>query len=249
MLPEGILKTISKPGDGLPAQLGDIATVKYACYLPNDEKAAPFAKSDKQKMVIGDGSMVPGWEKALQTMRVGERAIIRLTDPSLGYGSNGVPPLVPPNAELEFDITLLDTSPAMANIDFDSIAVADSTPRTAADIAAAYEQRQAMKAMEGPESEGLEAFIEKAKNFYFFGFFEGETGQKAPWFLRPSITFPIAFAIVGAAFYVSFISGAISERGAAVTDELDEIILSMSTAGSSSSALMAMMMALVGIEL
>lgn len=72
--------------------------------------------------------MVPGWEKALQTMRVGERAIIRLTDPSLGYGSNGVPPLVPPNAELEFDITLLDTSPAMANIDFDSIAVADSTP-------------------------------------------------------------------------------------------------------------------------
>lgn len=106
-----------------------------------------------------------------------------------------------------------------------------------------------MKAMEGPESEGLEAFIEKAKNFYFFGFFEGETGQKAPWFLRPSITFPIAFAIVGAAFYISFISGAISERGAAVTDELDEIILSMSTAGSSSSALMAMMMALVGIEL
>ena len=51
MLPEGILKTISKPGDGLPAQLGDIATVKYSCYLPNDEKAAPFAKSDKQKMV------------------------------------------------------------------------------------------------------------------------------------------------------------------------------------------------------
>lgn len=84
-----------------------------------------------------------------------------------------------------------------------------------------------MRAQSGPEKEGLEGFIEKAKNFYFFGFFEGETGQQAPWFLRPSITFPLAFGVVGAAFYVSVISGAISERGAEVTDELDEIIVSM----------------------
>ena len=80
-----------------------------------------------------------------------------------------------------------------------------------------------------PQKEGLEAFIEKAKSFYFFGFFEGETGQQAPWILRPSITFPIAFAIVGAAFYVSVLSGAISEKGAQSVDELDEIILSSST--------------------
>ena len=48
--------------------------------------------------------MVPGWEKALRTMSVGERAIIRITDPALGYGTAGVPPLIPPNAELEFDV-------------------------------------------------------------------------------------------------------------------------------------------------
>lgn len=61
---------------------------------------------------------------------------------------------------------------------------------------------------------------------YFFGLFEGETGEKAPWFLRPSITFPLAFLIVGAAFFVQFSVGGIKERGAQVTDELDEIILS-----------------------
>ena len=99
--------------------------------------------------------------------------------------------------------------------------------RTASEIQAAYEERQALRALDGPELEGLEGFIEKAKNFYFFGFFEGETGEAAPWILRPSITFPIAFAIVGAAFYVSVLSGAISERGASVTDELDEVILSL----------------------
>lgn len=98
-----------------------------------------------------------------------------------------------------------------------------------------------------PELEGLEAWIAKVKNYYFFGFFEGETGQQAPWILRPSITFPLAFLIIGAAFYVSYISGAISERGASVTDELDEIILSM--ASPSSSAFVAMTMASVGIEI
>lgn len=72
--------------------------------------------------------MVVGWEKALRTMNVGERAIIRLMDPNLGYGAAGVAPLIPPNAELEFDIELLDSQPPMANIDFDSIAMADSTP-------------------------------------------------------------------------------------------------------------------------
>ena len=76
------------------------------------------------------------------------------------------------------------------------------------------------------EKQGLEGMIEKAKEFYFFGFFEGETGEKTPWILRPSITFPIAFAVVGAGFYVTFALGGISERGAQVTDELDDIILS-----------------------
>ena len=72
--------------------------------------------------------MVSGWEKAIRTMNVGERAIVRVTDPDLGYGTTGVPPLIPANAELEFDIELLDAQPPMANIDFDSIAMADNTP-------------------------------------------------------------------------------------------------------------------------
>jgi hypothetical protein len=78
--------------------------------------------------VVGDGTMVKGWEKALRTMTVGERAIVRVIDPSLGYGAAGVPPLIPPNAALEFDIEILDTQLPTENIDFDSIATADSTP-------------------------------------------------------------------------------------------------------------------------
>ena len=102
--------------------------------------------------------------------------------------------------------------------------------------------------MKVPEKEGLEGWIEKAKNFYFFGLFEGETGKQAPWFLRPSITFPIAFAIVGAAFWVSYATGSLFERGASVTDELDEFILDSSLpTGASPSTLLAMMMVMTNI--
>ncbi|CAB9516713.1 FK506-binding protein 1 [Seminavis robusta] len=222
---DGLVKTVTKAGQGLPVQLGDIATVKYSCYLPNEPKTPPFSKSNQQKIVIGDGTMIQGWDKAIRTMRIGERAVVRISDPALGYGNVGVPPLVPPGAEIEFDLEILDSQPPMANIDFDNLAMADSTPRTAQQISDAYEVRRAQMALE-PELEGLEGWIAKAKNFYFFGLFEGETGQQAPWFLRPSITFPIAFLVVGAAFYISYASGAITERGAQVTDELDEIILS-----------------------
>lgn len=47
--------------------------------------------------------------------------------------------------------------------------------------------------------------------------------------MKPSITFPIAFAVVGLAFWASLAGGAISERGMPSTDELDEIILSSNT--------------------
>ena len=50
-LPDGIIKTISTVGEGKPVMLGDIATLKYSCYLPTDETALPFARADNQKMV------------------------------------------------------------------------------------------------------------------------------------------------------------------------------------------------------
>jgi FKBP-type peptidyl-prolyl cis-trans isomerase len=208
-------------------RLGDIATVKYACYVSGNPNPFSRSTSKAQKMMIGDGAMIPGFEQAIRSMRVGERCMVQITDAALGYGSTGVPPVVPANALLDLDLEILDAQPATANIDFDRLAEADNTPRTATDIAAAFAIRNQQKALNPePELEGLDWFIAKAKTFYFYGLFEGETGERPPWFLRPSITFPLAFLVVGAAFYVSYVGGAISERGAQSTDELDEIILS-----------------------
>jgi hypothetical protein len=224
-LPAGLTKTVLQTGNGQTLQRGDIATLQYSCYVV--DSPVPFAKSTRQKMIVGDGSMIAGWEAALKGMQIGERAVFRVSDAeTLGYGVTGVPPVIPANAELEFDINVLDAQPPTANIDFDNLAL-DATPTTAADIARAYELRQAGKAnTEDAELEGFAGFLRKAQNFYFFGLFEGETGERPPWFLRPSITFPLAFAVVGAAFYVTFAGGGITERGAQTTDELDEFIVS-----------------------
>ena len=198
--------------------------------------------------------MVQGWDAALRSMAVGERAIVRVTDPTLGYATTtgtvvdggavdtafqtlGIEGLTSTSSasqtqQLEFDIEILKIQTAqsvaeMYELNFDSIALMDDTPQTAADIAEAYERRMEQRA---PDKEGLEYWVEKVQNYYFFGFFEGETGEEAPWYLKPSITFPIAFAIVGAAFYISLLAGAISEKGAQSIDELDVIVQAATTA-------------------
>mmetsp|Transcript_11005 Transcript_11005/g.23334 ORF Transcript_11005/g.23334 Transcript_11005/m.23334 type:complete len:348 (+) Transcript_11005:238-1281(+) len=249
MLPEGLAKTVVNGGEtgASPIGRGDIVTVKYTCYSAGlgdqDENEASnvlLARSDSQKVVVGDGSMVPGWDAALRSMTVGERAVVRITDPSLAYGNAkndprgaaalaallGVDTDLASTARLEFDIQVLGVQSAaqaaqIFDMNFDAMALEDDTPKTAEEIAAAYQVRMANKA---PEKEGLEGWIDTVKNYYFFGFFEGETGEEAPWYLKPSITFPIAFAVVGAAFWVSLLSGAISEKGAQSVDELDVLV-------------------------
>ena len=189
--------------------------------------------------------MVPGWDQAILSMKMGERSVIRVTDPKLGYGMDGMAsqsytkiafdalglPMPDESSadndiQLELDIQILKVQPAAAaaelfDMNFDAMALADDTPKTAQDIAEAYETRMALKE---PDKEGLEGWIETVKNYYFFGFFEGETGEEAPWYLKPSITFPIAFSVVGFAFWVSVLSGAISEKGQQSIDELDTIV-------------------------
>lgn len=239
MLPEGLVKTIVEggPPNAPPIGRGDIVTVKYTCYSTTedggDSDNVLLARSNSQKMIVGDGSMVPGWDAALRSMTIGERAVIRLIDPLLGYGSDpkaaaalGALGTDPSKAQLEFDILVQSVQTAaqaatLFELNFDNMSLDDDTPKTAQEIAAAYQVRMANKA---PEKEGLEGWIETVKNYYFFGFFEGETGEEAPWYLKPSITFPIAFAVVGAAFGVSVLVGAISEKGAQSIDELDVIV-------------------------
>eukprot|EP00816_Leptocylindrus_hargravesii_P003629 CAMPEP_0196814424 /NCGR_PEP_ID=MMETSP1362-20130617/43117_1 /TAXON_ID=163516 /ORGANISM="Leptocylindrus danicus, Strain CCMP1856" /LENGTH=272 /DNA_ID=CAMNT_0042191029 /DNA_START=35 /DNA_END=853 /DNA_ORIENTATION=- len=227
-LPAGITKkTLVQPSNpSNRIEVGDVATVKYTCSTTGNSPVI-FASGTSDKMVAGEGLMVDGWELALLTMSKGERSVYQIAPDGAakyGYGTAGVPPIIGSNAPLEFDITILDVE---QGVDLGTIASADPLkPRDPKSIAAAYSTRRELAALEeANQKEGIEGLIEKFKGYYFFGFFEGETGQAAPWYLKPAITFPLAFAIVGATFYVSLKGGAIYERGAQITDELDDIVL------------------------
>ena len=43
---------------------------------------------------------------------------------------------------------------------------------------------------------------------YIFGLFDSQTGEKAPWYLNPFITFPGMFAFVGVGVWLVSITGA-----------------------------------------
>jgi len=236
---EGLTKTIVKVGRGKPLKLGEVATVSYTCSLLSSTQQ-PFAKSNQQKVVVGDGVMIEGWDKALSTMDVGEKALIQISESAaekFGYGKDGIPGFIPANAGIQIEIEVLEAEEqktmGLAGVagmsgSGDLGLLDPSKPRTPDAIAAAYKARQYQMDLDYvPEKEGIEGWIEKAKGWYFFGFFEGETGEQAPWILRPSITFPIAFAVVGAGFYITFALGGISERGTQIKDELDDIVLTM----------------------
>ena len=65
---------------------------------------------DFVELVLGVKQIIKGLDRALQWMSIGERAIITISS-EYSYGKEGLPPLVPPNADLIFDVVLLSFRP------------------------------------------------------------------------------------------------------------------------------------------
>ena len=56
---------------------------------------------------IGVGQVIRGWDEGVMTMSKGEKAILTIS-PDYGYGVRGVPPIIPGNSTLVFEVELLD---------------------------------------------------------------------------------------------------------------------------------------------
>jgi len=84
------------------ARPGDTVTVAYKGTLDDGYE---FDKATKFKFVLGAGDVIKGWDLGIANMKVGTRR--KLIVPSkLGYGKRGCKPDIPPNATLNFIVTL-----------------------------------------------------------------------------------------------------------------------------------------------
>lgn len=55
---------------------------------------------------IGVGQVIRGWDEGVMTMSLGEKAKLNISS-DYGYGSRGAGGVIPPNADLVFEVELL----------------------------------------------------------------------------------------------------------------------------------------------
>lgn len=107
-LASGLSYTDLVPGKGASPVSGKKVTVHYTGWLEDGKKfdssvdhGQPFA------FRIGAGEVIPGWDEGVMSMKVGGKRKLFIPA-SLGYGAAGAGGAIPPNANLIFEVELLD---------------------------------------------------------------------------------------------------------------------------------------------
>ena len=93
------------------AKSGDTVSMNYTGKLADgtvfDSNVDPkFNHVTPFVFTLGAGQVIAGWDKGIVGMKVGEKKTLVIS-PADGYGANGVPGVIPPNATLTFDVQLL----------------------------------------------------------------------------------------------------------------------------------------------
>ena len=101
-----------KPGAGAAAEVGDVATMDFIGWLEEQggkgrELYDTHTRHDPVSFVIGTDRVMPAWNEGVIGMQPSGKRLLKVPA-ELGYGSRGVPDVIPPNARLIFVIELLE---------------------------------------------------------------------------------------------------------------------------------------------
>lgn len=104
----GLRYKILQKGDGKKAEKGKTVSVHYKGMLPNGQVFdSSYQRKQPIDFTLGVGQVIPGWDEGIGLLQVGDKA--RLVIPSdLAYGSRGAGGVIPPDANLIFDVELMD---------------------------------------------------------------------------------------------------------------------------------------------
>jgi FKBP-type peptidyl-prolyl cis-trans isomerase FkpA len=95
-------------GTGAAPKNGNTVTVHYTGTFTDGKKFDSSVDRDEPfSFTLGAGEVIAGWDLGVAQMKIGDK--VRLTTPpELGYGRDGYPGAIPPNATLIFEVELLD---------------------------------------------------------------------------------------------------------------------------------------------
>lgn len=119
---QGVKYTVTKEGSGQTAKTGDTVTMNYTGRLDDgtvfDSNVDPkFQHVQPFTFTLGSGEVIPGWDKGIVGMKVGEKRTLVIS-PDDAYGATGAGNVIPPNATLTFDVELVSIdSSAMGGTD------------------------------------------------------------------------------------------------------------------------------------
>jgi FKBP-type peptidyl-prolyl cis-trans isomerase len=105
--PSGLQYDDESEGTGAVAKAGDKVSVHYTGRLADGTKFdSSVDRGQPFDFPLGAGRVIKGWDEGVAGMKVGgKRKLIIPAD--LGYGARGAGGVIPPNAELHFDVELL----------------------------------------------------------------------------------------------------------------------------------------------
>jgi peptidylprolyl isomerase len=108
----GLSYLVTHEGEGECPRTGQTCVMHYTGWL--SEGGRPGRKFDSSvdrgqpfAFTVGVGQVIAGWDEGVITMRKGGKRTLHIPA-ALGYGARGAGGVIPPHADLIFDVELLD---------------------------------------------------------------------------------------------------------------------------------------------
>ncbi|HEV2747894.1 MAG TPA: FKBP-type peptidyl-prolyl cis-trans isomerase [Allosphingosinicella sp.] len=107
----GLQYQVIKPGTGIVPGPQDLVLVEYEGRLLDGTVFDSTKEGSPVPLPVS--GVIPGWTEALMLMKKGAEYRLWIP-PELGYGAAGAGGVIPANAVLDFDVTLVDVAPGAA---------------------------------------------------------------------------------------------------------------------------------------
>jgi FKBP-type peptidyl-prolyl cis-trans isomerase len=106
--PSGLKYVDLAVGTGPEAHAGRTVVVHYTGWLTDGTKFdSSVDRGQPFSFALGAGRVIKGWDEGVAGVKVGGKRKLMIP-PELGYGARGAGSVIPPNAELIFEVQLLE---------------------------------------------------------------------------------------------------------------------------------------------